>query len=395
MKQHPRILLLSFYYFPDLCAGAFRSTQLVQALQQQLPQNAHIDIITTQPHRYSSYRPSALNVEQQAGVTIYRIPLPAIANSLVGQARAFARYAHRVLKQVRVTDYQLVFATSSRLLTAVLGAYIARKKKCPFYFDSRDIFVDTINDILPRPVARPTAFVFSLLERWTVKQATVVNLVSRGFKPYYQARYPQKKYRYFTNCIPAELIPGNTTKLATKPSQPVTVLYAGNIGAGQGLHKIIPPLAQRLQQRVRFRIVGDGNDKPILQQSLAAIGCDNVELVAPISRVQLLAQYQQADILFVHLNDVDAFKKVLPSKLFEYAATGKPIWAGVAGYAATFIEREIDNAVVFPPCDIEQAMSALDQLALSLVKRTAFINRFSCQSVMQQMAADIVETCTK
>ena len=384
-----RILLLTFYYPPDLCAGAFRSAQLVPALQQQLPQNAHIDIITTQPHRYSSYRPNALNVEQHPGLTIYRVAIPAVANNWLGQMRTFTRYARGAIKQVRNTDYQLVFGTSSRLLTATLGAYIACKKKCPFYFDSRDIFVDTIGDVLPKPITKPVTSIFSLLERWTVKQAAVVNLVSAGFKPYYQARYPKKEYRYFTNCIPAELIQPPTA-IASQPSQPITVLYAGNIGVGQGLHNIIPLLAKQLQQRVRFRIIGDGNSKPILQQNLAASSCDNVELLAPLPRPQLLAEYQRADVLLVHLNDVDAFKKVLPSKLFEYAATGKPIWAGVAGYAADFVVQEIDNAAIFAPCNVEQAVSALDQLALSPVKRTAFIEQFSCQSVMRKMAADII-----
>ncbi len=45
-----------------------------------------------------------------------------------------------------------------------------------------------------------------------------------------------------------------------------------------------------------------------------------------------------SDILFVHLNDLEAFHKVLPSKLFEYAATAEArglrcIIAGAGGAA--------------------------------------------------------------
>ena len=46
------------------------------------------------------------------------------------------------------------------------------------------------------------------------------------------------------------------------------------------------------------------------------------------------------DVLFLHLNDYSAFRKVIPSKIFEYAATGKPIVAGVSGYAAEFLRHE-------------------------------------------------------
>ena len=44
---------------------------------------------------------------------------------------------------------------------------------------------------------------------------------------------------------------------------------------------------------------------------------------------ELLNYYNQANILFLHLNSIKAFEKVLPSKIFEYAASNKPILAGV------------------------------------------------------------------
>jgi hypothetical protein len=50
-----RILLLSFYYQPDLCAGSFRATAMVKALLKRLPAGAHLEIVTTAPNRYVSY----------------------------------------------------------------------------------------------------------------------------------------------------------------------------------------------------------------------------------------------------------------------------------------------------------------------------------------------------
>ena len=65
-------------------------------------------------------------------------------------------------------------------------------------------------------------------------------------------------------------------------------------------------------------------------------------------------------MLFLHLGAHAAFEKVLPSKLFEYAALGKPVLAGVAGFAARFVREEISNAAVFPPCDVAGAVRAFD-----------------------------------
>ena len=74
---------------------------------------------------------------------------------------------------------------------------------------------------------------------------------------------------------------------------------------------------------------------------------DNVEICDPVNRDSLLIEYSNTDILFLCLNDKAAFLKVLPSKLFEYAATGKPILAGVSGYAAKFIDENIVGCEVF------------------------------------------------
>jgi glycosyltransferase involved in cell wall biosynthesis len=108
----------------------------------------------------------------------------------------------------------------------------------------------------------------------------------------------------------------------------------------------------------------------------------------------LWAEYQKADILFVHLNDFEALRKVLPSKLFEYAATGKPIWAGVSGYAAKFIDASIDNAVVFEPCNVDEAIRTLKELNLVSIERAEFIENFSEITVLGKMAADILTLLT-
>jgi hypothetical protein len=59
------------------------------------------------------------------------------------------------MRHVANRDYDLVLATSSRLMTAALGALIARRKRARLYLDIRDIFVDTIGDVSPGPLALP------------------------------------------------------------------------------------------------------------------------------------------------------------------------------------------------------------------------------------------------
>jgi glycosyltransferase involved in cell wall biosynthesis len=386
-----RLLVLSFYYYPDLSAGSFRTTALVHALRERAPPGTHIDLVTTLPNRYGTFAPEAAQSESGAGFEIWRIPLPPHRSDMAGQSRAFAAYAAGARKAVAGRSYDLVFATSSRLMTAVLGAWLARRAGARLYLDIRDIFVDTISQLLPRPAAAAARLVLAPLESWAVRRADRVNLVSPGFEGYFRERYGALSFAGFTNGIDEEFLDVARAEPRRTDSQgPATVVYAGNIGEGQALHLILPQLARALRKRARFIVVGDGGRRQALADALARAGVDNVEMRLPLPRAALIEVYEEAQVLLLHLGPQEAFEKVLPSKVFEYAALGKPLLAGVAGYAARFIRAEIDNAAVFAPCDADGAVQAFASLRLADRPRSQFVAKYRRANIAATMADDVL-----
>lgn len=382
-----KLLLLSFYYKPDLCAGSFRCSALVDKLKA-FP-DIEIELVTTLPNRYASFSEEAPAFEEIDNLRVHRIALPGHNSGIVDQAKAFKVFYLEALKVAKGRSYDGVYATSSRLFTAFLGARISRKIDVPLYLDIRDIFVDTINDVMSKKVTWIAKPVFSLIEKYTFETADRINLVSPGFKEYFEELYPQKEYRWFTNGIDNEFIDiGIPEKSEDSHEKILSIVYAGNIGEGQGLHTIVPELAKRLEGKAIIKIIGDGGKKPALQEAIK--GMLNVEIEPPVKRKELISIYQKADVLFLHLNDYDAFKKVLPSKIFEYAALGKPILAGVAGYAAEFLRNEVTNCAVFDPGDSVEAEKGLSSLDLKTKPRHEFVEKFSRDNIMSDMSQDIV-----
>jgi glycosyltransferase involved in cell wall biosynthesis len=389
-----RILILSFYYHPDLSAGSFRTTALVEALRKRAPAGTSIDVVTTLPNRYRTFNEQAGEDEEAGAVRIRRIRLPSHRSDMKGQSRAFLHFAVRARALVADQRYDLVFATSSRLMTASLGAWIASQKSAPLYLDIRDIFVDTIGDLLRGPAAWIVRAVFSRLERWTFRRASRINLVSRGFEQYFRQRYPDASFAWFTNGIDDEFIEpadGAPADREANGSSRATILYAGNLGEGQCLHDIMPQLAVALRERARFVVIGDGGRRSQLEAALTNAGADNVELRMPMPRSSLLAAYRASDVLFLHLGPYAAFEKVLPSKLFEYGALGKPVLAGVGGYAARFVREEISNSAVFAPCSVQEAVAAFGSLKIEPTKRPEFIRKFARANIASAMADDILQ----
>lgn len=386
-----RILVLSLYYPPDLAAGSFRTAALVDALLDTASDTVEIDVLTSVPNRYSSYT-NATPERHDERVNVHRVAVPMHRAGMLDQPRTFARFAQGALKEVRGKKYDVVFATSSRLMTAALGAMLAKRTHAVLYLDIRDIFVDTITQVLPRKLAIPLKPFVSRVERWTIGQAGRVNLVSRGFESYFRSRYPRQNFVFFSNGVDDEFLPlaARQSSKAADDNGRLRIVYAGNIGEGQGLHTIVPAIAQRLGNRVEFRLIGDGGRRVQLEKALERTGAPHVDLLPPMSRERLIEEYSAADILFLHLNDYEAFKKVLPSKIFEYAASGKPIWAGVSGYAADFLRAEVSNVAVFPPCNVDEAVKVFERIEVRNTPRAEFIRKFSRGTIMHEMATDIL-----
>lgn len=380
-----KILVISFYYTPDLSAGSFRTAALVESLVQRGARG--IDVITTMPNRYHSFETNALQVEQGDIVSIHRVELPGHKNGLVDQVKCFKAFAASALKLAKGQNYDLVFATSSRLMSAWLGAVISRRINAPLYLDIRDIFSDTVKDVFSGWKGKLLFPMISGVERWTLGKAKAINIVSEGFKEYLEERYGKLPLRVFTNGIDEEFLKIKFDSTSNYDGK-TRILYAGNIGEGQGLHHIVAPLAKALGDKVHFTIVGSGGRLTALENSIS--GLSNVEVLPPVKRKELIGLYEKADVLFLHLNNYDAFLKVLPSKLFEYAATDKPILAGISGYAADFAKTQIENCEVFPPCDVQAGIDSFDSLKKHQCNRQKFKYKYSRKNIMDKMADDIL-----
>ena len=385
-----KLLVLSFYYPPDIGPGPLRARAIVDALAAAGDEYLEIDVLTTQPNRYHSLNNIAPSSERLGNVTVTRFSLPGHKSGMLDQAIAFRAYANQVIRNVRGREWDVVVATTSRLMTGALGAWVAKRSRAAFYLDLRDLFADTMRDVLSKSLLKALLPVFEILERFTIRSARKVNVVSAGFSPYIRRIAPCVDLTEHTNGIDEEFLLADFA--STETTKPPLVLYAGNIGDGQGLHLVVPKISARLQGEAVFRFIGDGGKRAALETALNQQGINNVTLLNPMPREKLFEQYRQADILFLHLNDYQAFRKVLPSKIFEYAATGKPILAGVGGYAADFLRERVLGVEVFEPCNVAAMERSFQQLLIGpcIVDRRDFCSRYLRKNIMGEMAKDIL-----
>ena len=384
-----RILYLSFYFEPDLCAGSFRNSPLAKELALQFGSENEVVVITTQPNRYNSFKVEAAPFEKFGNLIIHRISIPEHKSGFLDQIHSFRAFYNGAKKIYTGQSFDLVFASSSRLFTAYLGYLASKTLEAPLYLDIRDIFTDTMKDVIRNPLVKMAVLPFMrYIEKRTFSNAKHINLISAGFKSYF-SKYTKPTYSYFTNGIDDEFVDIQTSPPTNNTLK--KIVYAGNIGEGQGLHNILPFVAKKLEDKYEFLVIGDGGAKSKLVNLLQENSITNVTLVAPVKRDELKKIYNEADFYFLHLNDYEAFKKVLPSKIFELGAYDKPIIAGVAGYANSFIAQYVTNSILFNPGDHETMFSLLQNYQYKKEVRVEFKNKFKRANLNREMAASILK----
>lgn len=135
----------------------------------------------------------------------------------------------------------------------------------------------------------------------------------------------------------------------------VVVLHAGNMGKKQGLINVVEAarIADQRQARVRFVLMGGGNQKDALVA--AAAGLTRIEFIAPLPNDQFQGALASADVLLV--NELPGLAEMaVPSKLTSYFSTGRPVVAATDIGSVTAGEIEASGGGVRVNADDPSAL---------------------------------------
>src|SRR5699024_724130 len=134
----------------------------------------------------------------------------------------------------------------------------------------------------------------------------------------------------------------------TREPGELNVLYLGNHGESQQLELVIEAakLARRQNPNITVRFVGEGTQKPVLEQLNAAAG-EPVEMLPASLGQRTTHHYQWADTCLVTLrSDWASFAHTAPSKTYELLSYGKHVTGIVCGEAEAILSEAGDHEIV-------------------------------------------------
>ena len=128
--------------------------------------------------------------------------------------------------------------------------------------------------------------------------------------------------------------------------------YIGTLGMAHSIETLldaIKSLERDYGNEISMIIVGEGANKEFLLSYLERLKIRNVHFIDRVSHEEIIKYWSIVDTSIIHLKNVEEFHSVIPSKLFESIAMGKPILLGLKGETAEIVLSK--DVGVFEPED--------------------------------------------
>ena len=350
------ILLITQNYPPDIGAASFRMKSLVDKL---IERKHTVTVLTGTPNRYGSFKNK--NTTSEMVEKIVRIPTRKQSSTLAIRALGFVDFFCKgYLKTKKLAkNADIIVSTTPQLLVAYLGALVKTKRK-PFILDIRDLWPDVMVEMGITTENRVSYKLLKKIEKKCYKKADEIIINSPAFETHV-SKYTDKKIHLITNGIDDYLFEELSKLEVVSFKNPFTITYAGNLGLAQQID-ILAEIAKEFEGKFKFRIIGDGSGKKIFTEKIKEYDIQNIKIINPVPRNELIDYYKKTDAFFVHLKDIEMFKKTIPSKMFEYIATGKPVIYGLRGVASDIMAELQGKMYAFTPSDSTGLKNVLDHL---------------------------------
>jgi glycosyltransferase involved in cell wall biosynthesis len=243
---------------------------------------------------------------------------------------------------------------SYALSTGLPALQLARRHHIPYVFH----VIDALHAIVPTSILRPIA---RTVERWLFATADEVVLINEHLRDYAirMGASPQRSCVLRTGVDLERFSPrldgmAERAKLGIQPDNMV-LFFMGWLYTFSGMREVAESL-QNAPVGVKLLVVGDGDDYPTLCAMRDQVLGERLILTGRVPYERIPALLAAADVCLLPFHTVPATEHIVPIKLYEYMAGGKPVVAA----PLPGVQRDVGdgNGVVYAPAR-EQVATAL------------------------------------
>jgi colanic acid biosynthesis glycosyl transferase WcaI len=329
-----KILFLTHYFPPEVSAPASRTHEHAR---RWVADGHRVTVITGVPNHprgqiFPGYQNKWLQREEIDGIQVIRTWMYITPNEgFAKRTLNFILFAiTAVLASLRAERPDVVVATSPQFFCGLAGAVVALLKWRPFVLELRDLWPESIIALGALTNTRAIRFL-EWVETRLYRRADAVVVNTRAFIGHVVGRgVADTQVELVYNGVDPGLfhpLPKDQDLLEFHDlGDKFLVAYIGTLGMAHGLMTILDAAEKmKYEPNIAFVLIGDGADRKRLVAEVEQRELENVHILGLRPRAEIPTWIASCDVMLAMLRDLEVFKTVIPSKIFEYMALERPV----------------------------------------------------------------------
>ncbi|MEM0952293.1 MAG: glycosyltransferase family 4 protein [Cyanobacteria bacterium P01_H01_bin.74] len=266
-------------------------------------------------------------------------------------------------------NYDIVLGSSPPLTVAFIAYLLSLLNRADLFLEVRDLWSKTLaaNGFIK---SKAVIQLNQWAERILYKHSKKIIVLAPSFADDIDAMVPGAKEKVTALPNAADLEFFEYPKLwtgsflreeASGLEKKFHVNFAGVFSNYTHLETLLEAAAiiQNQQPDIQFNLVGDGYRKPDLIKQAERLQLRNLTFWEPLAKNRISKFMMEGDLSIINYRALDIFSQVLPNKLFDYLAAGKPILAAVPNGEVSGILEDSGAGFSIAPEDVESLVSAV------------------------------------
>ena len=334
-----KVLVVSFYYEPELGAAPSRITNLAKGLKAS---GVDVDVLTCLPNYpkgkiFDGYRGRCSMKETIDGIDIYRYwTYATVSKNPIKRVVAMTSYAVTMwafaLKRKLVKSYDRVIVQSPPIMVSASAVLLFKK-----LLGKNTIL--NVSDLWPGSavelgyVRKGSLFfkVLSFLERFIYRNADSVMGQSSEIIEHVCGMFPAKRTFLYRNLQPVADVP----VVARKRNAKLKIVYAGLFGVAQDMLSLLKAVDFKALD-VEMHLYGGGNQMDKILSYIKS-GDKNIYYHGYVSKQEMNEELKKYDLSIIPL--AAPIYGAVPSKIFDLLPAGIPILFSGEGEGARIVKE--------------------------------------------------------
>ncbi len=265
-------------------------------------------------------------------------------------------------------QFSFVLGSSPPLLVALVAYLLALVFKASFYLEVRDLWSQTMN--ANGFITNPWAIALNrAIESWLYRHSERIITLSPAFNDEIEAQTPGVRHKivYIPNGADMEfyqhpqLWHGSYLRTTNTNRSRFQINYAGVFSDYTHLETLLEAaqIVQAQHPKIHFNLVGGGYQAEQLKTYAQQLQLENVTFWDALPKSRISKFLMEGDLSIINYRNLSIFGQVLPNKLYDYLAAGRPILAAAPPGEVCRVIEESNAGKTVPPEDAAALAEAM------------------------------------